>query len=107
MQKLEKPVWLKHTKEQAEELVIELAKKGLTSEKIGLVLKDTYGIPSTRVFGIKLAQILKEHKLYSNADIVNTEKKLDRLKKHLSKHIQDKKSKRAFMTREARLNKIK
>ncbi len=58
--KLEKPVWLKYTKEEVEAIILKLANKNLTSEKIGLVLRDQYGIPGARLYGIKIKQVLVE-----------------------------------------------
>ena len=42
--KMEKPVWLRYTEEEAKAIILKLANKGLTSEKIGLVLKKENGL---------------------------------------------------------------
>ena len=37
--KTEKPLWLKYSEEEVKSIVLKLANKGLTAEKIGLVLR--------------------------------------------------------------------
>ena len=47
------------TKDEVEEKVLELAKGGASTAKIGLVMRDHYGVPSVRlVTGQKLAKWL-------------------------------------------------
>ena len=58
--KIEKPVWLKYTKEEVKAIVLKLADKGLTAEKIGLTLRDQYGIPKAKIYNLKISKILKE-----------------------------------------------
>jgi len=107
MQKLQKPVWLKHTAEQVKELIIELAKQGLTAEKIGLILRDVHGIPTARILGKRISHILKEANLYQNPDMTNVKKRIEKLKKHVSAHKHDNTGKRSLMAKEARINKFK
>ncbi len=103
----EKPVWFKFSNEDVEAIVLKLAKQGLTSEKIGLALRDTYGIPTTKLSGKKISQILKENKLYKDAEFENLEKKQQTIKEHLAKNKQDEKSKRALTIITARISKLK
>ena len=104
---LEKPLWLKMTLEEVETLAEKLAKQGHTTEKIGLLLRDQYGIPTTKVYGKRLGKILQEKGLQNNADTVNAEKKFQRIKTHLENHHKDNKSKRALAIRTARVKKLK
>jgi ribosomal protein S15P/S13E len=103
----EKPVWLKFSQKDIEEIVLKLAKQGLTPEKIGLTLRDSYGIPTTKLSGKKISQILKENNLYKDATLINLEKKQQLIKKHLEKNKQDKKTKRALTIITARISKLK
>lgn len=87
----------KHTKDKISEAefekkVLELAKKGFTAEKIGEELK-TQGIYS-KDYKKKISQILKEKNLYVNPDLKNISNKLERVKKHYEKNLQDKRAKR-------------
>ncbi len=105
--KLEKPLWLKTPLEEVEVLIEKLAKEGHTTEKIGLILRDQYGIPTTRVYGKKLGDLLRQKDLYKDANISNTEKKLEVIKQHLKNHSKDRKSKRVLEIRTARTRKLK
>ena len=102
-----KPSWLKINKEQAEELVVKLAKEGKSPEKIGLILRDQHGIPTTRVYGIKLNKILKQKSIEVNPDLNNINKKTEKVKKHLEKHKHDTSAKKALIKREAMLKKAR
>ncbi len=87
--KEEKP---KLSQGEFEEKVIELAKKGLTAEKIGEELKRQN--IHTMEFKKRISQILKEKNIYINPDIKNIEKKLEKIKKHQEKSKQDKRAMR-------------
>lgn len=73
-----------------EKKVIELADKGITSEKIGETLRQQ-GIHS-KEFEKSISQILKEKGKYINPDLKNIESKLERIKKHLEKNKGDKRA---------------
>ena len=57
-EELEKPVWLKYTEEEVKAIIQKLAGQGLTSEKIGLILRDQYGIPKVKIYKIKIKDVL-------------------------------------------------
>ena len=60
--KAEKAYWVKMEAKEVEELVVKLSKEGLDPAKIGLVLRDTYSIPSVKIITKKkIAKILKEN----------------------------------------------
>ena len=82
----------KITEAQYEKKVVELAEKGLTSEKIGETLRRENIHP--KEFEKKISQILKEKKIYVSPDLKNVENKLERIKTHYAKNKQDKKAKR-------------
>ena len=57
--------WVGYNQKEIEEIVLKLQRQGLQSAKIGLILRDQYGIPSTRVSANKKAtKIMKENKVY-------------------------------------------
>jgi ribosomal protein S15P/S13E len=82
----------KVSQEEFEKKVIELAKKGLTSEKIGEELRKQKIHPKD--YNKKISQILKIAKLYVQPDVKNIEEKLERVKKHHITNKQDKRSMR-------------
>ena len=55
------PQWLKTTTADVEEHVCKLAKKGLTPSQIGVILRDSSGIPAVKsVTGSKILRLLKK-----------------------------------------------
>jgi len=85
-----KPANQKLSSEEFEKKVIELAKSGLTSEKIGEQLRREGIHPKEH--GRKISKILKEKDLYVNADLKNIETILSNLEKHYSTNKQDKRA---------------
>lgn len=82
----------KTTQKDFEKKVIDLAKQGLTSEKIGEKLRKQGIHP--KEYKKKISEILKEKELYINPDLKNIEKKLEGLNKHYNNNLQDKKAKK-------------
>ena len=80
----------KPTQKEYEKQVLDLAKEGLTSEKIGQKLRDKGIHPSD--YSKKISKILGEN--YINPDLKNVEEKLERIKAHYEKNKQDKRAKR-------------
>lgn len=88
-----------------EKKVIELAEKGLTSEKIGLELKKQGFHPKD--YPKKISKILKDKNKYTNPDLKNLEAKLERIKKHSESNKQDKRAMREKDRVFAQLRKLK
>ena len=107
--KAEKPLWFKIKPEEVENLVISLAQKGLGSDKIGLVLRDTYGIPDVKLItGKKIQKILLEKDIKKESpDMLAIEKKIKALKKHYEKNKKDTRAKRGLQLNEAKLRRLK
>jgi len=103
MEQLEKPSWVKIKEPELKKVIAELSQKNSPSQ-IGFILRDQYGIPSTRVFGKKLKVYLNELGIEKNEDLENAEKKIDKIKKHLDKNITDKKAKHKLQKAQSRLN---
>ncbi len=105
--KIEKPVWLKYTKDKVKEIILKLAEKELTAEKIGLTLRDQYGIPKVKLYNLKISEILKQKNKFKEPTELNLQKKLTKLAEHYKKNKQDKKSERALIITKTKLKKIK
>jgi ribosomal protein S15P/S13E len=95
----------KISEKEFEKKVIELAKKGITSEKIGETLRKE-GIHS-KDFPRKISKILKENNSYENPDLKNTEAKLKKVSEHYQKNKQDKRAKREKDRIFSQLRKVK
>lgn len=103
------PRWVSYSKEEVEKLVIDLANKKYSSAKIGLILRDQYGIPDVKLItGKKIAKIMKEHNLYPEIpeDLMNLLKKAVKLREHLEKHKKDKHSRRGLENLESRIRRL-
>lgn len=85
--------WLIYDKEEVEKLIAKLAKDGRTSSHIGILLRDQYGIPDVRVFGLRVTKITeKAAKREVPEDLYNLMEKAVLLHKHLSQHKGDAKA---------------
>ena len=80
----------KITLKEFEKMVIDFAKKGLTSEKIGEELRKQKIHPQE--YGKKISKILRENNLYVSPDLKNVEEKFNRIKTHFDKNKQDKRA---------------
>ena len=85
MEKLDKPVWVKMKEPELKKIIAELAEKHSPS-KVGMILRDQYGIPTTRIFGKKLNAYLKEVGLSLGFEHVESSP-LVRSSYHAEKHI--------------------
>ncbi|MFA5061085.1 MAG: 30S ribosomal protein S15 [Candidatus Pacearchaeota archaeon] len=103
---MEKPVWVKIKEPELKKIIAELAEKHSPSQ-IGLILRDQYGVPTTKVFGKKLKKYLIELGIEKNEDLDNAEKRVDRMKEHLKKNITDRKAKHKLQKAQSRLNKTR
>jgi ribosomal protein S15P/S13E len=104
-QTMKKPVWLKYTEEEVKEIILKIAEKDpeLTSEKIGLILRDNYGIPSTRIYSFKISDVLKQANKYKSPDLENLKKKTAKLEQHIIKNKHDQRTKRSLIITKAKL----
>jgi len=101
----EKPKKQKLTKSEFEKKVLELIKEGMTSEKIGELLRQQGIHPKEH--GVKISKILKENNQYINPDLKNTEEKLEKIEKHAGSNKQDKRAMREKVRIAARLRKLR
>ena len=91
-----KASWVTAKPEEVKAKILELAKQGMPSEKIGLFLRDQQGIPKSKLLGIKISKVLKEAKSYNDSETINTQKKVEILQKHSAKHKHDYKAARSL-----------
>lgn len=87
-----KPSWLRYKPKEVELLIAKLAKDGKTSSQIGLILRDSYGIPNVKlIIGNTVSAILKEKKLLADIpeDLMALVRKVVFVQKHLDKNHKD------------------
>jgi small subunit ribosomal protein S15 len=95
-EKTEKMNWVKAKPEEIEKIVVELAQKGDSPAKIGLILRDKYGIPKAKLMGKKITKILKDKKVTIKTESIQTQEKIDKLKVHTVKNKHDHTASRAI-----------
>ena len=105
MEKFEKPTWVKMKEPELKRTIAELAEKHSPSQ-IGMILRDQYTVPTTKVYGKKLKEYLTELGIERNEDLENAEKKVEKMKEHLKSNITDRKAKHKFQKAQAQLNKV-
>jgi small subunit ribosomal protein S15 len=97
----------KLTEAEIEKKVIELAKQGNTSEKIGLILKKENDVKRAKTtLGKKISKILRDNNLYVSPDKKNLTDQVEILKKHLGKNKLDHSTRRILLIQEAKLRKL-
>lgn len=105
---LKKPIWLKYTEEEVKQIILKIIEKepNISSEKIGLILRDNYGIPKTKIYGFSISDVLREANKYEDPNKKNLTKKVEKLEKHISKNKGDKKTGRSLILSKAKLKKV-
>jgi small subunit ribosomal protein S15 len=86
------PEWVPLLPREVESKVLELAKEGKQAAVIGLILRDSYGIPSVQeVTGKKIQQILKDAGLAGKLpqDLQNLVQRAIALQEHLAANPRD------------------
>ncbi|MFZ5955671.1 MAG: hypothetical protein ACOYT4_04550 [Nanoarchaeota archaeon] len=104
--KLEKPVWLKMNESELKNIIKDLSQK-YEAPQIGLILRDQYGIPTTKVFGKKLTVYLKELGIESRTELKNAEKKVEKMQEHLKTNVTDRRTKHKLQKAQSKLNTLR
>jgi small subunit ribosomal protein S15 len=103
------PSWMKLKKDEVETLIVKLSKQGHQSSEIGLILRDSYGVPDVKIITKKsISQILKEKKVAPEVpeDIQNLIKRAVQVRKHLSANKKDMMSKRGLQLIESKIRRL-
>merc|ERR1711937_35500 len=99
------PTWLKLKPEEVVDQISKLAKKGVTPSKIGVTLRDSFGVPQVKtVTGNKILRILKVAGLAPSIpeDLYHLIKKAVSMRKHRK----DKDSKFRLVLVESRIHRL-
>ena len=105
----EKPAWLEMTEEEIVELIVKLHREGQSTSQIGIILRDQYGIPSTKtVLGKKITEILKDNgtEFEYPEDLLNLIKRAVNIREHLEENPKDLHSKRGLMIIESKIRRL-
>ncbi|MCH7613484.1 MAG: 30S ribosomal protein S15 [Candidatus Marinimicrobia bacterium] len=100
------PVWLRYKPNEVEILIVKLAKEEKSSSEIGIILRDTYGIPDVRTLcKKKISQILIEKKTAPELpdDLTALIRKSVAIRKHTETNNKDETAKRGLTLTESKI----
>lgn len=101
--------WLTYKPREVEMLIVKLAKEGNSASQIGLILRDSYGIPDVRtLLKKKISALLKEKKLLKELpeDLLSLINKDVVIMKHLAVNKQDMTAKRGQQLTESKIARL-
>merc|ERR1711862_1068777 len=101
--------WNKTTASEVNTQVCQLARKGYTPSQIGVILRDSYGIPQVkRITGSTLLRLLKANGLAPKLpeDLYHLVKKAVSVRKHLERNRKDNDSKFRCILVESRIRRL-
>ncbi len=105
----EAPAWSNTDVKAIEKVIVDLKKEGYSSSRIGLVLRDQYGVPDVKlVMGKRIDQIIKDNGLQSDIpeDLRNLMMKALGLRKHLVENKNDLHNKRQLQLTESKVRRL-
>jgi small subunit ribosomal protein S15 len=103
------PSWSNTDVKAIEKVIVDLRKEGMSGSRIGLILRDRYGVPDVRMAtGKRIGDILKENKIGSEIpeDLRDLMKKALGLRKHLGENKRDLHNKRQLHLVEAKIRRL-
>ena len=105
----ENPTWVPLAATEIEELIVKMAKDGNNSAKIGLVLRDSYGVPDVKLAtGKSITAIMKEKEVAGALpeDLSNLMRRAIALNVHLKHNPRDVANKRGLQLIEAKIRRL-
>lgn len=105
--KKKKANWVPFDSEEIEKLIAKLAKEGNSSARIGLILRDQYGIPDVSQFGLKISSVVqKEQPREVPEDMFDLLEQAVSLHAHLEKNRKDFKARHNFDKIESKVRRL-
>ena len=103
------PAWSDISKEELEKTIMKLHETGAAPSRIGLTLRDQYGVPSTKqVLSKSITGVLKENKALPDIpeDLANLMRKALHVRKHINANKKDVHNKRALQLTENKVRRL-
>ncbi len=103
------PEWSNTDAKAITKVILDLRKEGASSSRIGLVLRDRYGVPDVKLaLGKRIGDVLKENKVASEIpeDLRDLMIKALGLRKHLSENKKDLHNKRQLNLIESKIRRL-
>ena len=105
----ENPAWVTLSATEIEDIIVKMAKDGNNSAKIGLVLRDQYGVPDVKLAtGKTITAIMKEKGVAPALpeDLSNLMRRAIDLNVHLKENRGDISNRRGLMLIEAKIRRL-
>lgn len=103
------PSWAPFKEKEVEKLILKYAKLGKSASEIGMILRDSYGIHSTKALtGKKVCAILDENKAGKKLpeDLISLIKKMIAIKRHLEKNHLDEPANRGLILTQSKMMRL-
>jgi small subunit ribosomal protein S15 len=103
------PDWIDYSTEEIEELILKLNKEGNSTSKIGVILRDQYGIPDVKVVtGMKITKLLEKHDQGPEypEDLMNLIRKAVNVREHLTENPKDLHTRRGLQVMESQIRRL-
>ena len=107
--KEKKLTWVRYNKDEIEALIIKLSKAGNNASKMGLILRDTYGIPDVqKLTGAKISKILDKNKILPKFpdDFMALVKKEVNILRHLENNHKDMRTRHGLILTESKIKRL-
>ena len=103
------PEWVQQSPEEVKNMVVKMAGEGMTMAKLGLVLRDQYGVPNVRLAtGLSVKEILDEAGVKSDLpeDLANLMRRAVELSRHVARNPKDYHNKRGMQLVESKIRRL-
>jgi small subunit ribosomal protein S15 len=105
----ENPPWQNHKPAEVEKLIQKLAKEGNAPSRIGLILRDSYGVPDVKALcGKTITKILSEKGMANEIpeDLQALIRRSVTIRNHLENNHMDKTAKRGLLLTESKIGRL-
>jgi small subunit ribosomal protein S15 len=103
------PSWTRYKDKEVEMLVVKLSKDGKPASQIGLILRDTYGIPNVKALcGKSVGSVLKDKNIMPELpeNLIAMFKRHASIKKHLETNKHDETALRGLKLAESKISRL-
>jgi len=103
------PEWSDVSKEELEKTIMKLHETGMSPSRIGLTLRDQYGVPNAKlVLGKSITGFLRDNNALADIpeDLTNLMRKALHVRKHLKANKRDVHNKRALQLTENKIRRM-
>lgn len=103
------PSWIRYKANEVEHLVIKIGKENKTPSQIGMILRDVYGVPDTKVLTKKsITQILDEKNMSAKIpeDLMALIRRALMIRKHLESNHHDNSAIRGLILTESKIGRL-